>query len=235
MLFSFSSSKTPAGTFNLLCIFSSVTFSLALFTFTVFFSHCPFSSFHLHLFSLRVPCDSVLISDKVLSFFIPLHFWVLLSLILFYPSFILFTSGLTFPFAEQLYQPEKTQTLNYWWCLMFHCSYVRPCLLLSVSVHLVIWVPGFSSSSVSSVLLCSFCYESLLGVGGGDWHVIFSFISQGFSFLLLFKDLFIYFWLCWVFVAVLRLSLVVASGGCSPRWATGSGAHRLSSCGSWAQ
>ena len=62
----------------------------------------------------------------------------------------------------------------------------------------------------------------------------FSLISQGFSFLLLFKDLFIYFWLCWVFVAVLRLSLAVASGGCSPRWATGSGAHGLSSCGSWA-
>ena len=60
----------------------------------------------------------------------------------------------------------------------------------------------------------------------------FSLISQGFSFLLLFKDLFIYFWLCWVFVAVLRLSLAVASGGCSPRWATGSGAHGLSSCGS---
>lgn len=113
MLFSFSSSKTPAGTFNLLCIFSSVTFSLALFTFfyCFFFSHCPFSSFHLHLFSLRVPCDSVLISNKVLSFFIPLHFWVLLSLVLFYPSFISFTSGLTFPFAEQPYQPEKTQHL----------------------------------------------------------------------------------------------------------------------------
>ena len=27
--------------------------------------------------------------------------------------------------------------------------------------------------------------------------------------------LFFYFWLCWVFVAVCRLSLVVASGGCS--------------------
>ena len=65
--------------------------------------------------------------------------------------------------------------------------------------------------------------------------------------------LFIYifiFWLCWVFVAVRGLSLVVASGGNSARASQCSGfpcckaqalsarasvvaAHRLSSCGAW--
>ena len=59
--------------------------------------------------------------------------------------------------------------------------------------------------------------------------------------------LFIYFWLCWVFVAVHGLSLVVASGDCSSlrctgfssQWllllrSTGSRHMGFSSCGSWA-
>ena len=55
---------------------------------------------------------------------------------------------------------------------------------------------------------------------------------------------FIYFWLCWVFTAAHRLSLVAASGllvavGCCEARALGGWAsvvvvHRLSSCGSWA-
>ena len=60
--------------------------------------------------------------------------------------------------------------------------------------------------------------------------------------------LFIYFWLCWVFVAVRGLSLVVASGGYSSlrctgfslRWllllrSTGSRRAGFSSCDTWAQ
>ena len=60
--------------------------------------------------------------------------------------------------------------------------------------------------------------------------------------------LYIYFWLCWVFVAVRGLSLVAASGGysllwcvgCSLRWllllqTTGSRCMGFSSCGTWAQ
>ena len=60
--------------------------------------------------------------------------------------------------------------------------------------------------------------------------------------------LFIYFWLCWVFVAARRLSLVVASGGYSSLWfagfplrwllllrSTGSRRVGFSSCGMWAQ
>ena len=53
--------------------------------------------------------------------------------------------------------------------------------------------------------------------------------------------LFIYFWLCWVFIAVRGLSLVVASGGfsCSRAralgtWASVVVARGLSSCGSLA-
>ena len=61
-------------------------------------------------------------------------------------------------------------------------------------------------------------------------------------------NLFIYFWLRWVFVAARRLSLVVASGGYSLLWCTGfslryllllwsTGSRRVgfSSCGTWAQ
>ena len=53
--------------------------------------------------------------------------------------------------------------------------------------------------------------------------------------------LFIYFWLRWVFIAVLRLSLAVASGGYSSLpWllflrSTGSRCAGFSSCGTWAQ
>ena len=46
------------------------------------------------------------------------------------------------------------------------------------------------------------------------------FIPYPFFFLNLFI-LFIYFWLRWVFIAVLRLSLVVASGGYSSLWQAG--------------
>ena len=60
--------------------------------------------------------------------------------------------------------------------------------------------------------------------------------------------LFIYFWLCWVFVAVRGLSLVAASGGYSSLrctgfslrwllllWSTGCRRGGFSSCGTWAQ
>ena len=73
-------------------------------------------------------------------------------------------------------------------------------------------------------------------------------IIEGILFFFIFKiNLFIYFWLRWVFVVVRRLSLVVASGGYSLLQSTGSRhagfsscgarasvvvAHRLSSCGS---
>ena len=36
----------------------------------------------------------------------------------------------------------------------------------------------------------------------------------GLSFTFIFKNSFIYLWLCWVFAATLRLSLVVPSEGC---------------------
>ena len=45
-------------------------------------------------------------------------------------------------------------------------------------------------------------------------------LSVVFIFIFLFL-LFIYFWLCWVFISVRGLSLVVASGGHSSLWCTG--------------
>ena len=64
---------------------------------------------------------------------------------------------------------------------------------------------------------------------------------------IIFKIYFIYFWLCWVFVAAHGLSLVVVSGsyslllcvGFSLQWllllrSTGSRCAGFSSCGTWA-
>ena len=68
-----------------------------------------------------------------------------------------------------------------------------------------------------------------------------------FNFLINLFILFIYFWLCWVFVAARGLSLVVESGGYSLLqcagfslwwlllWSTGSRRSGFSSCGTWAQ
>ena len=62
------------------------------------------------------------------------------------------------------------------------------------------------------------------------------------------RSLFIYLWLCWIFVAAHRLSLVAASGGYSLLWcadfslqwflllqSVGSRRTGFSSCGAWAQ
>ena len=43
-------------------------------------------------------------------------------------------------------------------------------------------------------------------------------IDLFYKFSLFFKKIFIYFWLCWVFVAVRGLSLVASSGGYSSLW-----------------
>ena len=69
-----------------------------------------------------------------------------------------------------------------------------------------------------------------------------------FYFIYLFKKIFIYLWLCWVFVAMCRLSPVGGEQGATPccgAWAshcrglslrsTGSRHAGLSSCGTWAQ
>ena len=42
--------------------------------------------------------------------------------------------------------------------------------------------------------------------------------------------IYIYFWLCWVFVSVRGLSLVAASGGHSSSWCVGLSLSRASLC-----
>ena len=53
------------------------------------------------------------------------------------------------------------------------------------------------------------------------------FLLSGFFFLIDFIYLFIYFWLCWVFVAARGLSLVAASGGYSSLRCAGFSLHWL--------
>ena len=63
------------------------------------------------------------------------------------------------------------------------------------------------------------------GPGGGEpTRLSPSFLS------FLFKIVFIYFWLCWVFIAACGISLAVASGGCSPMLCSGFSCFRA-----WAQ
>ena len=57
--------------------------------------------------------------------------------------------------------------------------------------------------------------------GNGKWCRPCGRQSQILFFFLKFIYLFIYFWLCWVFVSVQGLSLVVASGGHSSSWCVG--------------
>ena len=57
-------------------------------------------------------------------------------------------------------------------------------------------------------------------------------VSEYLSILLFKVFLFFFnFWLCWVFVATLGLSLVVASWGYFPLWCTGLLSQRLLCCG----
>ena len=80
-------------------------------------------------------------------------------------------------------------------------------------------------------------------------HLVFNWINSDFFFFSLINlfFLFIYFWLCWVFIAVRGLPLVAASGGYSllqcagfslwwllSLWSMGSRRAGFSSCGMWA-
>ena len=80
-------------------------------------------------------------------------------------------------------------------------------------------------------------------VAGSGWTFLFFFFLMN-----KFIYLFIYFGLCWVFVAARGLSLVAGSGGYSSLrcvgfslrwllllWSTGSRSAGFSSCGTWAQ
>ena len=63
------------------------------------------------------------------------------------------------------------------------------------------------------------CSKQMLKIPDWGWFFLKLLVEQGFFFFLIFHEhllfiyLFIYSWLCWVFVSVRRLPLVVASGG----------------------
>ena len=112
-----------------------------------------------------------------------------------------------------------------------------------------LWV-SFAVQKLSSLIrshLFIFVFI-FITLGGGSKRILLQFMSNsGLCFLLFLKYLFIYFWLCSVFTAVRRLSLVAVSRGYSSLrcsgfslqwllllWSTGFRRAGFSSCGSWA-
>ena len=143
------------------------------------------------------------------------------------------------------------------WKMLCNCSLkiYRLQICMGMGISLIILTSGSTSAKVN--------FQSHSGFSSSGW-VLFSFrkisalaLSSKSSkkkkkkkllpFFFFLINLFIYFWLCWVFVAC-GLSLVAVSGGypllrCagfSLRWllllqSTGSRCTGFSSCGSWAQ
>ena len=128
---------------------------------------------------------------------------------------------------------------------------------LSYSRHLLLLcVPEFSTRPRYMLLFPSMLYCSLniyyfllnaIWICSMLWLFNICVLLLHLYFLNLFI-LFIYFWLCWVFVAARELSLVVASRGYSLLrctgfslrwllllWSTGSRRMGFSSCGTWVQ
>ena len=74
--------------------------------------------------------------------------------------------------------------------------------------------------------LVRLCSWDRLALGSLLFFLFFILFYFFFTFFLIFKEtsffnLFIYFWLCWVFISVQGVSLVAASGGHSSSWCTG--------------
>ena len=100
-------------------------------------------------------------------------------------------NALKFPYLEEI-----LEEFELCWCFL---AWVSPSI-------------GFRGSG-NQLKLCGAVKESIsiFFFPGGGIH----WLSLDFFFLINFFILFIYFWLCWVFIAVRRLSLVVESRGYS--------------------
>ena len=88
--------------------------------------------------------------------------------------------------------------------------------------HVLSLIEKFSSSVSHSGCLRQLRFLLVAAAGEHMWlkmnRSAVSFFLNKFIYLFLFIY---YFWLCWVFVAVRRLSLVAASGGYSSLWCAG--------------
>ena len=135
--------------------------------------------------------------------------------------------------------------LNHWTVKEVH--YAEFCDNHSLYLFIVLPPVNVYLNSILLILSCflywhTMCHFYILGFYFAHFYIFM------FYFILFFKNyLFIYFWLCWVFIAVRGLSLVAANGGYSSLWCTGfslrwllllwsTGSRRVgfSSCGLWA-
>ena len=98
-------------------------------------------------------------------------------------------------------------------------------LYQSVSVLLCLFCSLDSTYKTNHMVFVFLCLIYLSIIPSGP-----SMLSQMTDFIFK-KNKFIYFWLCWVFVAACRLSLVAASGDYSSLRSTGSRHTGFSSCG----
>ena len=118
---------------------------------------------------------------------------------------------------------ESIYSFNFSFRMMTHNFYFRNINLFDfISSKILFHLRAFSVSVLFTALFF-FCFTDAISsqislrvlIIGFLKNTIFSFVHV-FHFLWLFKNfLFIYFWLCWVFVAARGLSLVAVSGGYS--------------------
>ena len=119
---------------------------------------------------------------------------------------------------------------------------VLPCSVFLFICHKILY--SLSVSQLSAVSICHFYYRKK------NWNQVLTVSIERLRLHLLLSliNLFIYFWLHWIFVAARGLSLVAVSGGYCSLWCTGFSLRWLlllrstgfwhagfSSCGWWAQ
>ena len=137
------------------------------------------------------------------------NFFVINFLFVFFCLFVFPISIFSHSVSKIKHIIEKNIFTGHWGCIYFFSIYI-----LSV---LHIWNFLFVYIQINDPFLCrlqcSIFKSNIKPLQMSDLNKIFIYFIL-FLFIIFFKaNLFIYFWLCWVFVSVRGLSLVVATGG----------------------
>ena len=108
--------------------------------------------------------------------------------------------------ASNFQRSLQDKTISEWW---YTCIYLM--LFFIPYTYIMNIILGLFNKRLSSLKCINKSYFILKVPASLSKHCLFNFIF----YLFIFKILFIYLWLHWVFVAAHRLSLVAVSRGCS--------------------